>query len=150
MEKLFAKVPSAAQSPIAVNAWTEPFWAAAARHELVFPKCGSCEHYRMPPTPFCPVCRSQTIEWTAYDGPAVLYSYTVVSRAIAPEIEASLPYVPAVVEFPDAGGVRLVSNVVDAALDEIRIGMALAPKWLDRADGSALPVFAPVPEHPIS
>lgn len=144
MEKLVAKVPSAAQSAIAVNVWTEPFWAAGSRHELVFPKCGACGNYRMPPTPFCPLCRSQAIAWIAYGGPAVLYSYTVVSRAIAPGIEASLPYVPAIVDFPDAGGVRLVSNVVDAAIDELWIGMALKPKWLDRADGSALPVFVPV------
>jgi hypothetical protein len=48
--------------------------------------------------------------------------------------------VPALVEFPDAGGLRLLAAIVDTRLDAIRIGSTLGLGW-SRAANATVPVF---------
>src|SRR3546814_15560794 len=87
----------------------------------------------MPPTPFCPVCLSQTIHWPTLSGGATLYSYSVVTRAVVPGMDEYLPYAPAVVELDGGGGARLISNVAACTLDALHVGMRLAPRLRDAA-----------------
>ena len=72
-----------------------------------------------------------------------VYSYTIVERAILPGMTDHLPYVPAVITLEGGGGVRLISNVVDVALDELVIGMKVMVVWDDLSEGVAVPRFTP-------
>ena len=92
-----AKRPPPELFKLSTNAWTQPFWDAAANHTLVAARCAHCGHFRMPPTPFCPRCQSQRIDWPVLSGRGEVYSYTVVERAILPGMEPHLPYVPAII-----------------------------------------------------
>jgi len=141
MDSRIAKPPPAGLVNLSMDAWTAPFWEAAARHELNLPRCADCGSYRMPPTPFCPHCRSQNIAWVAFDGAAALYSYTIVERAIIPGSEDSIPYVPAIVEFQGAGGVRLITNIIDCEIGRLEVGIPVDLRWIDLENGSALPAF---------
>lgn len=128
---------------LSTNAWTQPFWDATARHVLLVPQCGHCGTWRMPPTPFCPACQSQQIDWRTLSGRGSVYSYTIVERGLVAGMDEHLPYVPAVIELEGAGGVRLISNVVDVEVAELRVGMAVQVIWDDQGNGVALPRFAP-------
>ena len=139
-----AKRPPPELFKLSTNSWTKPFWDAATRHVLVCAQCRACGVFRMPPTPFCPACQSQAIDWPALSGRGNVYSYTVVERAIFPGMEGHLPYVPAVIELEGAPGVRLISNVVDAHVEQIAVGLAVAVVWDDHPHGVAVPRFAPV------
>lgn len=141
MTRTIAHPPPEGGFQLVTNRWTEPFWQAARARRLTAARCGECGHFRMPPTPFCPACLSQQIEWPTLSGRAVLYSYTIVPASRRPGMEGVLPYVPCVAELPDAGGVRLVSNVVGCALDRLRVGLALHVAWHERQDGVVLPHF---------
>ena len=136
-----SQFPPSGLFTIATSQWTEPFWTAARAHRLVAPRCGACGHVRMPPTPFCPCCRSQQLEWVELSGRGYIFSYTVVTKALMPEMEHAVPYVPAVIELPDADRVRLVSNVVGAPLDRIRIGRAVELLWDDISEDLSVPRF---------
>lgn len=129
---------------LSTNAWTRPFWDAAARHVLVAAQCADCGTFRMPPTPFCPCCQSQRIDWRTLSGRGSVYSYTIVARAILPGMEAHLPYVPAVITLEGAGGVRLISNVVDVGVADIAIDMPVSVVWDDLPGAVAVPRFVPV------
>jgi uncharacterized OB-fold protein len=142
MTRLIAQRPPTAGFVLSTNQWTQPFWDAAREHRLVAARCAECGRFRMPPTPFCPNCRSQAIQWTTLSGLGTVYSYTVVSRAMLAGMDECLPYVPAVISLPDAGGVRLVSNVVDAPIEEIRVGREVRVVWDDAPEGAVLPRFA--------
>jgi uncharacterized OB-fold protein len=129
---------------LSTNAWTQPFWDATARHELVAAQCTDCGTYRMPPTPFCPCCQSQRITWACLSGRGEVYSYTVVERAIMTGMDTHLPYVPAVITLEGAGGARLISNVVDVDVAGIRVGMPVQVVWDDvPGQGVAVPRFVP-------
>ena len=130
---------------LSTNSWTKPFWDAAAQHRLVAACCGACGTFRMPPTPFCTACRSQAIEWRELSGSGNVYSYTIVQREIFKGMEGHLPYVPAVIELDGAPGVRLISNVVDADIENITVGMQVSVVWDDQPGSGSVPRFVPKP-----
>ncbi|MDT5178079.1 MAG: uncharacterized protein QOJ95_2277 [Mycobacterium sp.] len=123
---------------IAVNKDTEPFWQAAKDHRLVAPQCADCGTFRLPPTPFCPNCRSKAVDWIQLSGEAVVYSFAVVHGFPG---MPDLLLLPAILDLPDAPGARLVSNVVDVAPADVAIGMSVQVDFSPIADGWLLPVF---------
>ncbi|MCB1342201.1 MAG: OB-fold domain-containing protein [Pseudooceanicola sp.] len=137
------RLPPDALLHLVTDRWTEPFWAAAREHRLTAARCAGCATYRMPPTPFCPRCHAQALDWPTLSGRGTLYSFTVVRRLAMAGAEAHLPYVPCVVTPDDAPDVRLISCLVGCTTDRIRIGMALHVGWHDRPDGITTHHFRP-------
>src|SRR5262245_50181837 len=123
------------------NAWTEPFWQAAAEHRLVVPRCTVCGTYRLPATPFCFACRAQAVEWVEQSGDGEIYSFTVIRHPVIPNVADALPLVAAVVELPDTGGCRLVGNVVDVDPADVAIGLPVRVDWYDAWPDATIPVF---------
>ena len=131
--------PDFAGLEIAMDVWSEPYWAAAGEHRLQFPRCGACGTFRWPAGPFCFKCRSQAVEWVAAEQGRI-YSYTVIP---APGADKDAPpqwRVPVVVEFEGIADVRLVSVLVDAELGSLAIGKPVAPVWLT-AKNATVPGF---------
>jgi uncharacterized OB-fold protein len=125
---------------IATDPWTEPFWQAAKVERLVAPCCGHCGKFRMPPTPFCPNCQSQNTRWVALPGTGSVYSFAICTRSPFPDVP-DFVYAPVVVDLDEAAGIRLVSNILDVAPDDIHIGMRVMVDWSPITDGWKLPVF---------
>jgi uncharacterized OB-fold protein len=132
--------PDSMPPPLA-NATTLPFWQAAAEHRLVVQRCTGCGHCRLPPAPVCPECRATESDWKELTGRGEVYTYTIVHRPIA--AEQRLPYVIAVIALEDAGGVRMISNLVGIAPEAISIGMPVEVVWEDMSAELALPRFRP-------
>jgi uncharacterized OB-fold protein len=140
-----AVAPPAALFDLAVDRWTAPFWEAAREHRLVAARCADCGAFRMPATPFCPGCLSQAIDWTELSGLGTVFSYTVVRRAITPEMEGALPYVPALIDLDGAPGARLIAAVVGVPVEAVTVGARVRVSWEDRPDGVSVPRFTLVP-----
>lgn len=119
------------------------FWQYCARKELRFQACGECGVLRHPPTPICPECHSTKVDWRLAPSTANLFTYTIVHHAADDRIAASLPYVVGLVEFPDFGPVKLVTNlIVDPA--EVRVGMTVELIWEPAGEDMFLPRYVPV------
>ena len=136
-----AKYPPVIKHEVVTDRWTEPFWANAREGRLVIAACGACGTMRMPPGPYCPVCLSQEIEWKTLSGRGTIYSYTVVRRSIISGMEDSIPYVPAVVTLDGADGNRLVSAMVESAIEDIRIDAPVEIVWSTGAGKQPVPYF---------
>ncbi|GAA2681757.1 Zn-ribbon domain-containing OB-fold protein [Streptomyces lunalinharesii] len=109
-----------------VDAFTRPYWAAAAEGRLLLRRCRAAgcwavHHY---PREFCPRCWSEDVVWEPAAGRATLYTWSVVHRNDLPPFGDRVPYVAAVVEL--AEGPRMMTEVTDCAESELRIGMPLA------------------------
>jgi len=65
-----------------------------------------------------------------------------VHRPIAAGQE--LPYVIAVIALEGAGGVRIISNLVDVNPDELEIGSPVELVWEDMSADLAIPRFRPM------
>lgn len=123
------------------NADDAPFWAACAARRLTFQRCAACGHVTHPPIGACPACQSLERGWVEAPPGARVFSFTWVHTAAHDSVAQSLPYNVVVVEFPALPGVRLISNVVDAARGDLAIGDAVTLVWEAAGDAMALPRF---------
>jgi uncharacterized OB-fold protein len=120
------------------------FWTGGARGELQFLRCQDCGYYNHPPTPICPECHSKRLGFEAVSGKATLHTYSINHQAWMPGPE--LPYVIAIVELPEQAGLRLTTNVVNCAHDELRIGMPMRVVFEPHVDPEGdvyIPLFEP-------
>ena len=74
-------------------------------------------------------------------GRGIVFSYTIVHHPGSAALREHVPYNVVVVELPDAGGARLVSNLVGIAPEDIYIGMPVTVIWEEGAEGFVLPHF---------
>jgi uncharacterized OB-fold protein len=118
-----------------------PFWEGCRRKVLQVQRCAECGHFRHPPGPMCPTCRSIKTEWVPVRGDGAVFSYTVVYHPVHSALKGAVPYNVAVVLLADAGDVRIVSNVIDAAPGEMTVGMPVHLHWDPTPDGGYLPRF---------
>jgi uncharacterized OB-fold protein len=132
--------PDVSALEVPMDAWTQPFWDGTAEKKLLLPRCSSCHRFRWPPGPFCPHCQSQLTDWVPA-GVARLYSFTIVRDQRAKDAAEPPPRVPALIEFPEADGVRLVAAIVNTPLENIRIGAEVTLGWSQAANAS-VPVFS--------
>ncbi|MGI5287273.1 bifunctional MaoC family dehydratase N-terminal/OB-fold nucleic acid binding domain-containing protein [Nonomuraea polychroma] len=123
----------------AINRDTAFFWEGVKKGELRIQSCADCGLLRHPPGPLCPHCRSAGRSYTVASGEATLYSYVVHHHPPVPGRET--PFVVGVVELPE--GVRIVGNVVDCPLEEVRIGMPLRVTYRPMDDELVLPMWTP-------
>ncbi len=111
-----------------VDAFTRPYWEAAARGRLLIRRCRACgvaHHY---PREFCPRCWSEDVGWEQACGRATLYTWSVVHVNDLPPFRERLPYTAAVVEL--AEGPRMMTQIVACAAERLRIGMELRVRFL--------------------
>lgn len=128
------------ETPLAVDMWTAPLWEAAGRGEVTVPQCGECGRFRMQPTPFCPNCQSQKVNWPVLSGKGSLYSYSFTKH---PRV-AGEGYAVAIIELDGAPGARIISNVVEADSSELKVDMPLEVAFFQPlAEGYAIPMFRP-------
>ena len=116
-----------------------PFFAGAARGELMLQRCRSCGAFMWPVKSRCVECFSAEVEWSAASGRGELYSFVVVHQRYPGFDE---PYVLATVVTPE--GVRFNTSIVGADPDELRIGMQLTVVFDAVSDDVVVPKFEPV------
>jgi uncharacterized OB-fold protein len=68
----------------------------------------------------------------------------VVRHAVTPALAERVPYVLAIVKLSDAGDLKMLSNIVDCELKDIRMDQQLQVVFQDQADGVTVPRFRPV------
>ena len=119
------------------NQDTQFFWDGARARKLLIQQCVSCDKLRHPPGPMCPFCHS--LDWKTLEasGRGALYSYTVLHHPSAPGFDG--PAVGVIVELEE--GVRVVSNLVDGDVADLRIGELLGVVFVDQSEGYTLPLF---------
>ena len=82
--------PAKSQHP-AVDRDSVAWWAALARHELVFQRCGECATWRWPARAMCNACGSFGWGWFPASGRGVIASWIVNHHSFLPGVPA--PYV---------------------------------------------------------
>lgn len=120
-----------------------PFWQGLVEHEVRLQRCVPCGALQHPAGPVCRACWSDTLVWAVASGGGTIYSYTVVHRTTTPGFAGDTPYIVAIVDLTE--GPRVTTNIVDCAIDAVRIGMTVHAV-IDTSGPSALLHFAPVQE----
>ena len=110
-----------------MSAEFRPFFDALSVGRISFPRCAACSRFHWYPMHSCPHCGGGPIQWSNIDGSGTLYSWTTVYHGFAADPPRSLPYIVGLVEFADAPGVRLITNIVGTSSDRLFENMPLVP-----------------------
>lgn len=121
--------------------YTRTWWDATARRRLLIVRCASCGEAHYYPRPFCPRCGGDEVAWEEASGDATLYTWSVVHQNDLPPFRDKVPYVAAVVDL--AEGPRMMTNVIGAQPEALRVGMALRVDFEELDEGFHIPVFRP-------
>ena len=120
---------------------TRPFWEALKRHELVMPRCKTCDRLFFYPRSECPTCLSDDLEWVQVSGRARLHSFTVVHQPANAAFREDAPHIYAVVQLIE--GPRMISNVVGCEIDALKVDMPLESVYDDVTPEWTLVKFKP-------
>jgi uncharacterized protein len=151
-----------------VGAESGPFWEATRGGTLLVQWCTSCDRGIFYPRFFCPYCAADgpggsaagqsgqagqsdqaggsgqsTLEWRTASGRAIVHAVTIEHNPAATGATFSHgePYVVALVDLDE--GVRMMTNIVGCAPEDVRPGMAVTVTWEPLSDGRQLPLFTP-------
>jgi len=116
------------------------FWTSGADGGLRFLQCSSCAYLIHPPTSYCPRCGARESSPHRTTGRATVYSFTVNHQ---PWDGTKEPYLVAVVELDEQPGLRLMTNLVGVAIEDVRIGMPVEVVFEHHGE-VYLPLFRPV------
>ena len=107
--------------------------------ELRFQRCGGCGNWRHVPRELCADCGSWDWSWEPSSGRGVVFSWTVVDRALHPAFVDDIPYAAVIVEMEE--GVRLLSTVVDVEPADLKIGLPVEVFFDAMTEEVSLPRF---------
>ena len=127
--------------PVA-DADSEPFWAACRDGALRLQRCTDCGAFRYPPAARCADCGSDEAKWTELSGRGKVFSWITVTHPVPKDMfAADVPYVVALIDLEE--GVRMASNIVGCAPDDVTPEMAVEVVFDQVSDGVTLPKFRP-------
>ncbi len=121
--------------------FSKPFWEATREKKLLVQYCkvaGKYQTYVRPTSIF--TGRRRDLEWREVSGRGELFSYTVAVRG-PHEFRGHEPYL--VVSVKLDVGVLFIANMVNCAMEDVHIGMNVAPYWHPLGDGRHLLMFQP-------
>jgi uncharacterized OB-fold protein len=135
--------PSPRPRPVA-TAETRPYWDAAHAGRLVVQRCQDCGRHQFYPRAFCTACMSSALQWVEARGSGRIYSFTICRIAADPALTA--PYAVALVDLDE--GVRMLANLVDCDLAQIRTGARVVVRFQPLDDDLTLPQFTLLAPQP--
>ena len=113
------------------------YFEALDNGEFIIQRCQNCDKSIFFPRMLCPHCGSDDLQWFRPSGNGIVYSTTVVRR----KPEHGGDYNVAVIDLDE--GVRMMSRVEAVEPGDVRIGMRVAARILESADGNMV-VFNPL------
>ncbi len=125
--------------------WKEgaPFWEGTRLGEIRFTKCGDCNRFHWYPCTVCPFCYSSNIEWQALTSQPKLFTWTYVNYKL-PIVTIRGPLIVILVEFEEAPGCYLTSDLVECRPEDVYVGMPLEVVFQKVDDKLTIPLFRPL------
>jgi uncharacterized OB-fold protein len=124
-------LPRPVPSPDGLDA---AYWEGTRAHELRVQRCRSCRGWQWGPEWICHRCRSFELGWERVPGNGRIYSWERAWHPVHPALRERGPYLVVLVELPDAGGVRMVGNLLGDPLEPVVIGAPVVAVFEDHDD----------------
>ncbi len=136
-----AAEPAELRPRAALNEDNAFFFDGLERGELLIRRCRSCGRDQHPPLPLCPACGAADWDARAAGTTGTVHTFTVTYHPKFPGFE--LPLVVALVELDEPAGVRFVTNLLDVAPGDVRIGLPVEVDFVAVDPELTLPLCRP-------
>jgi uncharacterized OB-fold protein len=113
-------------------------WFTSGR--VAVQECSACGTLQHPPEEICAACGSTTFTSRTLAPTGTVYSYTIVHHAANGALAPAIPYAVVLVAVDDAPELRVVGNLLDAAVEDVAIGLPVEAVWDERSsdDGETI------------
>lgn len=111
-----------------------PYWHGTRAHQLLVQRCTARGTWRWGPEWICFACRSLETEWLPVEPNGTVFSWERVWHPVHPALSNAVPYTVVLVELPQAGGIRMVGNLVGDPLQHVAAGDAVRAVFEDHDD----------------
>ena len=123
------------------------FWEGPQNGELRIQQCSACKKFRHLPAPMCPYCHSLEYQWTKMSGRGKVYTRLIARHPVHPALreKEQVPYNICLIELEEQAELRIVSNVLNIAPEDIYIDMPVQVTFMPTVDDPqvVLPLFVP-------
>jgi uncharacterized OB-fold protein len=120
--------------------FSKAYWDATREKKLVLQFDASTGRYQFYPRPVGIASGRRSLEWREASGKGKIFSYTIARRTREP-FRGHEPFLIVLVTLDE--GVNVMANMVDCALDEIKIGLRVKAHWAPLPNGTHLLMFTP-------
>ncbi len=104
------------------NGLSAPYWEGLREEKLRVQRNPRTGVWQFPPQWICHDDQGFDIDWVEVAPRGRIYSWTRVWHPVHPALKGACPYIVVVVELPEAGGVRLLGNLLGDPRQEVVIG----------------------------
>ena len=101
---------------------TAPFWQGLREGRLLVQRCTHCGTWQFGPEWICHRCHAFDPGWQAVEPRGLIHSWERVWHPSHAALKDHGPYLVVLVELPQAGGVRLIGNLLGDPLQAVTIG----------------------------
>jgi len=123
---------------------SKPFFEGAREHRLMIQRCNQCHMFQVPGRFVCDECLGDDLAWVEASGRGTVFSFVIMHQRYNPGFAAEIPYNIATVELKE--GPRLLTNLINIANDDIRVGLPVKVSFEDISQDISLPKFEPSSE----
>lgn len=88
----------------------KPLWDGFREKQVRVPHCANCDKMHLPPSPVCPFCLSNALEWRQCSGRGTVSTWVIVYRSSFPAFAENVPYNVVQVELEE--GPRLTASLL--------------------------------------
>ncbi len=120
-----------------LTALSQPYFDGCRAGELRLQQCTRCNEFQFYPRVICSHCCHDELQWQVASGSGEIASFTVVRTALSKAYET--PYVLALITLEE--GPSMMSIVIDAAPEDVAIGMSVQADYLAWSEEISMPVF---------
>lgn len=120
---------------------SRPYWTGGAAKRLEIFRCTECAYFVHPPVRFCPRCESREVAPQPVSGRGTVFSFTINHKQWVPGLP--VPYVLALVTIAEQDDVRLITNIVGCAPEDVTFGMEVEAVF-EPVEDLWVPLFRPV------
>lgn len=124
------------------DALTQFFWDGVDEHKLMILRCNN-GHYIHWPRIVCRFCLSTELAPVEVSGRGQVATFTQPLQPFQPYFQQHIGYILAVIELVEQPHLTLVSNIVDIAFEDVRVGLPVEVVFREVAPGYTLPLFRP-------
>lgn len=127
--------PGLAQPVASPDGLDAPFWEALRDGVVKLQRCSSCSGWQWGPEWVCHQCHSFDLTFEAIETKGKIYSYERVWHPVHPALNDQGPYIVVLVEFPQAGNVRVVGNLLGDPEQPVTLGAEVEAVFEHHDDG---------------
>ncbi len=116
-----------------------PYWTGGADGQLHVQYCDACSNWMLPPVATCPGCGGVP-QFRPVSGRGTVFTYTTNHQPFHPKIPP--PNLIAVVTLAEQDDLRVMTNLINCAEDDIRVGDDVVVRFENHGE-VYYPVFEP-------